>query len=404
MTGGVAPRARKAHRSTAEPARASRGPAPGAGGIDPPSFAPRLVAWQLEHGRHDLPWQRSRDPYRVWVSEIMLQQTRVDTVLRYYEAFLRRFPDLASLAAAELDEVLAQWSGLGYYRRARNLHACARQVHELHGGEFPHEREALQGLAGIGRSTAAAIAAFCFGQREAILDANVQRVLARAFALPRPHDAASLRAMWDLAESLLPETGLDAYTQGLMDLGATLCKPVQPDCLLCPFASDCPRHEGPAEPAGTRAGAKAPARAARRTQRWVLLWARSDGPRGPRVWLQRRDPQGIWPGLWSLPAHDDEQQALERAAQLGEVLRHGARATLRHVLTHMDLLLQPLEVELRAAGLHAGDGDAGGAWFAPEEALALGLPAPVRKLLAAETAGAAGSRAAPAAAARPGGD
>ena len=352
------------------------------GGIDPGSFAPRLVAWQRTHGRHDLPWQLSRDPYRVWVSEIMLQQTRVDTVLRYYEPFLRRFPDVRALAAAELDQVLAQWSGLGYYRRARNLHGCARQVCELHGGEFPRSREGLEQLAGIGRSTAAAIAAFCFGQREAILDANVQRVLARAFAMPRPRDAASLRAMWELAESLLPDTALDAYTQGLMDLGATLCKPTQPDCLLCPFAADCPRDEA----VMPSAAAKTPRRAARRTLEWVLLWARSDEPAGPRVWLQRRDPQGIWPGLWSLPGHDDEAQALQQAAQLGEVLRQSARAPLRHVLTHMDLLLRPLEIWLRAHE-RVADADAGGAWFTLEQALALGLPAPVRKLLAADRVG-----------------
>jgi A/G-specific adenine glycosylase len=350
-------------------------------GIDPRGFAPRLVAWQLEHGRHELPWQRSRDPYAVWVSEIMLQQTRVDTVLRYYEPFLRRFPDVRALAAAELDEVLAQWSGLGYYRRARNLHTCARQICERHGGAFPRSREELQALAGIGRSTAAAIAAFCFGRREAILDANVQRVLARAFALPRPRDAASLRAMWELAESLLPETGLDAYTQGLMDLGATLCKPTQPDCAPCPFAADCPRHLDQA-PAGPSVPA---AKSARRTLRWVLLWARSEQVDGARVWLQRRDAQGIWPGLWCLPGHDDEQQAMRQARRLGEVLEHRSREPLRHVLTHMDLLLRPLEVRLRA---HAGvaDSDAAGRWFSLEQALALGLPAPVRRLLAADAA------------------
>ena len=351
-------------------------------GIDPRDFAPRLVAWQRKHGRHDLPWQRSRDPYRVWVSEIMLQQTRVDTVLRYYEPFLQRFPDVHTLAAAELDEVLAQWSGLGYYRRARNLHACAKQVCERHGGEFPRNREGLEALAGIGRSTAAAIAAFCFGKREAILDANVQRVLARAFALPRPRDAATLRTMWNLAESLLPESGLDAYTQGLMDLGATLCRPTQPDCLLCPFAADCPRHldAPPAAPSPD------PAKSARRTLHWVLLWARSEQADGARVWLQRRDAQGIWPGLWCLPGHDDEQQAIHHARQLGEVLEQRHRDPLRHVLTHMDLLLHPLEIRLRAHAIIA-DSDSAGRWFSLQQALALGLPAPVRRLLAADEAG-----------------
>ncbi len=356
-------------------ARVARGP-----GIDPASFAPRLVAWQREHGRHDLPWQRSRDPYRVWVSEIMLQQTRVDTVLRYYDAFLQRFPDVRALAQATLDDVLAQWSGLGYYRRARHLHACARQVCERHGGRFPRRREQLEQLAGIGRSTAAAIAAFCFAQREAILDANVQRVLGRAFGLPGTRDAGSLRAMWQLAESLLPASEqMAGYTQGLMDLGATVCRAATPDCPACPFAVDCPRtaqearHDAQARQPGTP-------RAARRTREWVLLWACSADAQAPRVWLQRRDAHGIWPGLWCLPGHDDAAQALAQAAELGEVLEQRALPPVRHLLTHMDLLLHPLRVVVRAA-CRAGDGDAQGAWFAPDEALRLGLPAPVRRLL-----------------------
>ncbi len=345
--------------------------------IEPAEFAPRLVAWQRVHGRHDLPWQRSRDPYRVWVSEIMLQQTRVDTVLRYYEPFLQRFPELRALAAAPLDEVLAQWSGLGYYRRARNLHACARQLVERHGGEFPRSREQLQALAGIGRSTAAAIAAFCFGGREAILDANVQRVLGRAFALPRPADAASLRAMWELAQSLLPPQDIEAYTQGLMDLGATLCAPTQPDCAGCPFTADCPR--GGDARAAQAVTARAP-RAARRTRSLVLLWARSEEAGATRVWLQRRDAHGIWPGLWCLPGHDDAAGALQQARELGEVVAQHEGAPLRHVLTHMDLLLQPLQVLVRAHGLARDDGEPGG-WYALDEALRLGLPAPVRRLL-----------------------
>ena len=351
--------------------------APGRPGIEPAGFAPRVVAWQRAHGRHDLPWQRSRDPYRVWVSEIMLQQTRVETVLRYYEPFLERFPDVRALAGAPLDAVLAQWSGLGYYRRARNLHACAQQVCERHGGEFPRERAELEGLAGIGRSTAAAIAAFCFSRREAILDANVQRVLGRAFALPRPRDAASLRAMWQLAESLLPARHIEAYTQGLMDLGATVCKPAGPDCRACPFAADCP---GPADAVEAAPAARASRGAARRTREWVLLWARSDEPDAARVWLQRRDAQGIWPGLWSLPGHDDAAAALRQAAELGEVLDQQAREPVRHALTHVDLLLRPLLVQLRARP-RAGDEAQHAGWFTVDEALRLGLPAPVRKLL-----------------------
>lgn len=349
-------------------------------GIDPASFAPRLVAWQRAHGRHDLPWQRSRDPYRVWVSEIMLQQTRVDTVLRYYEAFLERFPDVRALAQAPLDAVLAQWSGLGYYRRARNLHACARQLCERHGGQFPPDRASLEGLAGIGRSTAAAICAFSFARREAILDANVQRVLGRAFALPRPRDAASLRSMWQLADSLLPERDIEAYTQGLMDLGATLCKPADPACQACPFAADCPGAVHAGAVAAPRPRRPAAAREPRRTRAWVLLWARSDDPQAGLVWLQRRDAHGIWPGLWCLPDHDDTARALAQAAELGQVVHQHAREPVRHVLTHLDLLLHPLEVRVRPRE-RASDVATQGAWFTLDAALRLGLPAPVRKLL-----------------------
>src|SRR5690349_16259112 len=181
------------------------------------TLAERVIAWQRTHGRHDLPWQRTRDPYRVWLSEIMLQQTQVSTVLAYYERFLARFPDVAALAAAPLDEVLALWSGLGYYSRARNLHRCAQAVMAQHGGRFPASSEVLATLPGIGRSTAAAIAAFCFGERAAILDGNVKRVLTRALGFAGDlSQSGAERELWAKAESLLPATGMEAYTQGLM--------------------------------------------------------------------------------------------------------------------------------------------------------------------------------------------
>ncbi len=352
---------------------------PPSGGIDPASFAPRLVAWQRACGRHDLPWQRSRDPYRVWVSEIMLQQTRVDTVLRYFEPFVRRFPGVRELAAADLDQVLAQWSGLGYYRRARNLHAGARQVCEIHGGELPRSRAELETIRGIGRSTAAAIAVFCFDRPEAILDANVQRVLGRAFGLPRPATAAARRDMWRLAEQLLPRQDLAAYTQGLMDLGATVCKPAQPECLVCPFAADCPRELAP--PAASPARRRAPRRSLTR----VLLWARSGPAQAPRIWLQRRAGHGIWPGLWCLPEHDDQAGALALAGELGELLRQRELPAVVHQLTHLELRLHPLQVVLRPRH-RVTDGALDGGWFALDEALRLGLPAPVRKLLTAARA------------------
>ncbi|HEY1392439.1 MAG TPA: A/G-specific adenine glycosylase, partial [Methylibium sp.] len=208
----------------------------------PEDFAARLVAWQRIHGRHDLPWQRTREPYRVWLSEIMLQQTQVSTVLAYYPRFLQRFPDVRSLAAASLDEVLAAWAGLGYYSRARNLHRCAQVVLEQHGGEFPRSAAALVELPGIGRSTAAAIAAFCGDERAAILDGNVKRVLSRLLAFGEDlAQARNEKTLWACAEALLPAAAGDmpAYTQGLMDLGATICLARKPACALCPTQGLC---------------------------------------------------------------------------------------------------------------------------------------------------------------------
>ena len=210
-----------------------------AGGPDG-AFAQCVIDWQRTHGRHGLPWQNTRDPYRVCLSEIMLQQTQVATVLGYYARFLERFPDVAALAAAPQDEVLALWSGLGYYSRARNLHRCAQAVVQAHGGAFPRSSEALQTLPGIGRSTAAAIAAFCFGERVAILDGNVKRVLTRVLGFGGDlAEAAQEKALWAEATRLLPEQGIARYTQGLMDLGATLCAARSPQCLLCPVQADC---------------------------------------------------------------------------------------------------------------------------------------------------------------------
>ncbi len=354
----------------------------------PQRFAERLIAWQREHGRHDLPWQASSDPYRVWLSEIMLQQTQVGVVVAYYARFLQRFPSVRELAAASLDEVLALWSGLGYYRRARHLHQCAQQVCALHGGEFPRTAEALRQLAGIGRSTAAAIAAFCHSERAAILDGNVKRVLSRAYAMPQlTSEAAAQRALWCLAEALVPERDVAAYTQGLMDLGATVCKPRHPACGQCPFGDDCQaRKAGQPEGAGGAdtmearplAAARRKPAAPRRTQRWVLLWAEDARAAAPSIWLERRGAAGIWPGLWCLPQFDTHEQALHHAGLLGIVRNHDALASSTHALTHLDLQLSPLRVRLDPRPAVHEDG---GAWFPLRAALELGLPAPVRRLL-----------------------
>jgi A/G-specific adenine glycosylase len=339
------------------------------------SLAASVIRWQREHGRHGLPWQATRDPYRVWLSEVMLQQTQVSTVLGYYGRFLERFPIVADLAAAPLDDVLALWSGLGYYSRARNLHRCAQAVVGEHGGAFPGNAERLATLPGIGRSTAAAIAAFCFGERVAILDGNVKRVLGRALgfdgdlAVAREQDR-----LWSSAQELLPKKDVDVYTQGLMDLGATLCTLRRPACERCPLAQSClARASGEPErwPVKTR-------RLKRSHRAHVLLWLEHRN----RVWLVQRPDKGVWAGLWTLPEFAHEA-ALEDATQGWRGEGHW-RATIEHALTHFDWTLKPLLWTWPADGAEPpADALPPGRWFARDEALALGLPAPIRKLLSA---------------------
>jgi len=342
-----------------------------------PSFAARVVRWQRTHGRHDLPWQGTRDPYRVWLSEVMLQQTQVATVLRYYAPFLERFPDVRALAAAPLDDVLARWSGLGYYSRARNLHRCAQAVVADHGGAFPGSAAALAALPGIGRSTAAAIAAFCFGERAAILDGNVKRVLARVRAFDRDlAEPKAVEALWREACALLPARDVDVYTQGLMDLGATVCLARAPHCLLCPVQSACAAAQ-----AGTSEAYPVKRRRARRSARehaWLCL------ERGDRVWLVQRPPSGIWAGLWSWP-EIESREALE-ALSAGWPGRGVWLPSFTHVLTHLDWTLHPLRWTVpRASGAASlaaiTDRWPEGRWFNRAEALEAGLPSPVRRLL-----------------------
>ena len=353
----------------------------------PSSLATAVVQWQASHGRNHLPWQQTRDPYRVWLSEIMLQQTQVTTVLGYYDRFLQRFPDVASLAAGHEDEVLALWSGLGYYSRARNLHKCAQAVVREFGGAFPASSVQLATLPGIGRSTAAAIASFCFGERAAILDANVKRVLTRALAFGDDlSQAKNEKALWALAEALLPTEDLHAqmprYTQGLMDLGATVCQPRNPNCLICPLQPQCraAAQGNPQDyPVKTR-------KTKRSSQAWWLLVLRDAAG---QLWLQRRPSTGIWAGLYAPPAWEGSSSGLDAAVALfphGAVQeRHDLPAVL-HVLTHRDLFLHPVVVQL-AGHAPAVPGDAGGmaagagGWFTPAQWPQLGLPAPVRRLL-----------------------
>ena len=354
---------------------------PQANPVLPVGFAAKLMAWQRRHGRHDLPWQDTRDPYRVCLSEVMLQQTQVATVRAYYLRFLERFADVQSLAAAPLDDVLALWSGLGYYRRARHLHQCAQAVVALHGGQFPRSSAALMTLPGIGRSTAAAIAAFCFDERAAILDGNVKRVLTRVLGFA--DDLAETRhekRLWSLAEALLPARGVAVYTQGLMDLGASLCSARDPRCAECPVKSLCvARHqEQQADyPLKTR-------RAKRSRRSHSLLWLQ----RGASIWLTQRPASGVWAGLWSFPEFASNH-ALETACA-GWPGSAEWLAPFEHTLTHVDWALAPcrwaLPSRLGATRLATVEAaliayGAAGRWVTRDDALRLALAAPIRKLI-----------------------
>ena len=339
------------------------------------SVATRVVQWQVEHGRSYLPWQQTRDPYRVWLSEIMLQQTQVVTVLDYYARFLERFPDVRALAAASLDDVLSLWSGLGYYSRARNLHRCAQRVVDEFDGVFPATVALLADLPGIGRSTAGAIAAFCFSQRAPILDANVRRVLTRLLGFDADLAVAkNERALWGLAESLLPldqlSVNMPRYTQGMMDLGAAICVPRNPQCLICPLVGSCvAQKSGEPEkyPVKTR-------KLSRRSEAWWLLVVqRHDGA----VWFETRPPKGIWAGLQCVPVFSDRDALWALASSLSSADQIRDADAFLHVLTHRDLHLHPVVVQGQADSSFMGDGR----WLVKDQWSNAGLPAPIRKML-----------------------
>jgi A/G-specific adenine glycosylase len=333
-----------------------------------------VIAWQLAHGRHDLPWQNTRDPYRIWLSEIMLQQTQVTAVIPYYARFLAAFPDVQTLARAPIEAVLAQWSGLGYYRRAHHLHAAAQVVANEYGGEFPRDAATLATLPGIGRSTAAAIATFAFGAYGSILDGNVKRVLARHAGIDDWPGLPRVEALlWQCAEARMPARDGEAYTQGMMDLGATVCTRSAPRCDVCPLAADCVARtaQRTGELPAPRPRKALPQRALR-----VLLIER-----GGEILLELRPAQGIWGGLWSLP-----ECALEDDALAVVQTRFGAVAQLRdalppiaHGFTHFGLTLHPQR--MAAAAWPARAEAPGTLWLAPEDAARAALPAPIKKLL-----------------------
>ena len=333
-----------------------------------PAFSKRLIAWQKTAGRHDLPWQQTRDPYRIWLSEIMLQQTQVSTVIPYFQRFLTRFPTLQALAEAPLDVVIEHWAGLGYYARARNLHRCAREIVAVHAGKWPNSANRLSALPGIGRSTAAAIAAFAFGELATILDGNVKRVLCRHFGIEGyPGQVAVDRELWALAERLLPEADIEAYTQGLMDLGATLCTRSRPRCAICPVASGCQAQLSgrQAELPTARPRPKLPER---RTG-FVFI---SDGA---RLLLERRPPSGLWGGLL-VPPEGEASAVLARLGLNGESRRD--LKPLKHSFTHFRLTLDPVLCFVKPA---PGVAAPGLQWVAIDTAARAGVPTPIRKLI-----------------------
>ncbi len=338
------------------------------------TFAARLITWHKCHGRHDLPWQKTRDPYAIWVSEIMLQQTQVATVIPYYRRFLKRFPDISALAASPQDEVLKLWSGLGYYSRARNLHRASQVVTNDHGGRFPPDYEHALQLPGIGRSTAAAICVFAFGDRRAILDGNVKRVLARCFGIDGyPGNKRVEEAMWGQAEALVPAKGADTYIQALMDLGAGICTRRKPQCAACPLNRSCVAYR---DGLTHRLPAAKPRKMLPRKAAVMLILHRAG-----EVLLEKRPESGIWGGLWCFPemAHDDgiEKTCLKRFGAC--VKRLPTLPVLEHGFTHFRLSITPQPLQVTKLAPRAAE--PGHIWLAIEEAKAAAIPVPVRRIL-----------------------
>jgi A/G-specific adenine glycosylase len=339
-----------------------------------PILSSRLLSWYDQHGRKDLPWQHPRDAYRVWLSEVMLQQTQVATVIGYFERFVHALPSLPDLAAAEEDTVLALWSGLGYYRRARFLHRAAQICVEQHGGELPRDFAALSALPGIGRSTAGAILAQAHGLRFAILDGNVKRVLTRYHGIHgHPGESAVEKQLWQHAQTHTPDTRVADYTQAIMDLGATLCVRSRPRCETCPLAGDCIAHR---DDLTAQLPSRKPAKTTPTRATMMLILRDNQG----RILLERRGPQGVWSGLWSLPEAADTDAAWRLAQQHARIDDAQALAPFTHVFSHYRLAIEPLLFDRATASRGIADNPQL-RWCSADELGALGLPAPVRSLL-----------------------
>ncbi|MDX1518574.1 MAG: A/G-specific adenine glycosylase [Gammaproteobacteria bacterium] len=339
------------------------------------SFAATLLAWFDRHGRHDLPWQQDACPYHVWVSEIMLQQTQVKTVIPYYLRFIERFGSVQALAAANIDEVLHYWTGLGYYARARNLHKAAGVIVSEYGGEFPESLEEMMGLPGIGRSTAGAILSLAFGQRHPILDGNVKRVLTRVYCIDGwPGQSQVEKQLWALAEDLTPHDRTAAYTQAIMDLGATVCTRTQPGCDHCPVTFMCKAHTR-----GEQSRYPNPKPKTGKPVRATIFMV-IENPRG-EVFLEQRPPSGIWGGLWGFPECDNKKEIQRRLQQLGlEASSITSLEPLRHTFSHFHLDINPVHCQVTgSASVIREVRDQ--CWFKNDGTARLGMAAPIIKLL-----------------------
>ncbi|WP_092383442.1 A/G-specific adenine glycosylase [Halopseudomonas salegens] len=336
-------------------------------------FSAAVLAWFDQHGRKDLPWQQNKTPYRVWLSEIMLQQTQVATVIPYYQRFIAELPTVQALAAAPADQVLHLWTGLGYYSRARNLHRAAQQVVSEYGGDFPRDLEQLMALPGIGRSTAGAIASLSMGLRAPILDGNVKRVLARYHAISGWTGSTSVqKQLWTLAERYTPEDRVADYTQAMMDLGATLCSRSKPACLMCPLRSGCE-----ARALGTPTAFPEPKPRKQLPVRTCLMpfLRNPDG----NIWLQRRPDSGLWGGLWCPPQFSDDAELADWLQEQGlRVSQQQSMTPLRHTFSHFHLDIRPLLIDVTEA---TGVAEPGQVWYNLRQPTPLGLAAPVKKLL-----------------------
>ena len=337
-------------------------------------FSNCVIAWQKRHGRHDLPWQNTRDPYRIWLSEIMLQQTQVATVIPYYARFLEKFPTLRDLAHAAEDEVLALWSGLGYYSRGRNLLRAAQIIAEKFGGEFPPSFDEILALPGIGQSTAAAICAFAFGERRAILDGNVKRVFARNFGIAGfSGDKKVETKLWNAANDALPNKNIEAYTQGLMDLGATVCLRTRPLCLACPVEDSCiAKREGRIQ----ELPAPRPKKAVPEKSTTMLIIAHEG-----EVLLEKRPPTGVWAGMWCFPELHNGANLLDTCRE-----RYSLETTplkpwrvLEHGFTHFKLNITPQPIAVQKKLSRAAE--PGVVWLSIDDALKAAIPKPIRVLL-----------------------